>query len=291
MKKVIPILDSCTIIDSEHGDILVDRFKHYLEVHKNLVFPHRHSFYHFVVFTSGGGSHSIDFNKYEVEPWQIYFMSPGQIHTWNFDSDVDGYIVNFEADFFQSFLLKPDYLEGFSFFAGADHANVQNLPPAVRTDVETVCKQLYAQVNEAENKNIDFQRVLLLSLLMLVEQQATTKQSQQFQTHNMVVLRNFQKLVEAHYLHKRMPKDYAEMLFITPNHLNAICKELIGAQAGEVIRERILLEAKRLLVSGEVNISQIANELNFNDNSYFTKFFKKYTGLTPEQFKKEYTGS
>jgi len=288
MKEVIPILDSCTLTDHDHSDILVDHLKHYLDAHQNLVFPHRHSFYHFVIFTAGSGSHSIDFNKYEVAPWHIYFMSPGQIHTWDFDDNVDGYIVNFEKDFFQSFLLKPDYLDGFSFFAGSGNVNVKILPAAIRTDVEVVCKQLYQQVNLTPNKNFDFQRVLLLSLLLLVEQQTPVTQLQQFQTHNMVVLRNFQKLVEENYLFKKMPKDYAEMLFITPNHLNAICKELIGAQAGEVIRERILLEAKRLLVSGEVNISQIANELNFNDNSYFTKFFKKYSGSTPEQFKKDY---
>jgi AraC family transcriptional activator of pobA len=288
MKEVIPILDSCMLTDNERGDILVDRLKHYLNAHKNLVFPHRHSFYHFVIFTSGGGTHAIDFNKYKVTPWQIYFMSPGQIHTWDFDDDVDGYIVNFEKDFFQSFLLKPDYLEVFPFFSGINSSNVKAIPREVRADVEIICKQLYSQVNSVQNKNIDFQKVLLLSLLMLVEQHMAVTQLPQFQTHSMVVLRNFQKLVEENYLLKRMPKDYAELLFITPNHLNAICKELIGAQAGEVIRERILLEAKRLLVSGEVNISQIANELNFNDNSYFTKFFKKYSGLTPEQFKRDY---
>ncbi|WP_316828656.1 helix-turn-helix transcriptional regulator [Pedobacter miscanthi] len=288
MKDLIPILDSCTLTDNKRADILVDHLQNYLDKHQNLVFPHRHKFYHFVIFTSGTGSHSIDFNTYEVVPWQIYFMSPGQVHTWEFEAGVDGYIVNFEKDFFQSFLLKPDYLENFSFFTGTDHANVKELPFEIRGAVEMICKQLYAQVNDPFNKNTDFQKVLLLSLLMLVEQHTPVTQSPQFQTHNMVVLRNFQNLVEVHYLLKRLPKDYAELLHITPNHLNAICKELIGTQAGEVIRERILLEAKRLLVSGEVNISQIANELNFNDNSYFTKFFKKYAGLTPEQFKKEH---
>jgi AraC-like DNA-binding protein len=289
MKKLIPILDSCTLTDNKRADILVDRLQNYLDKHRNLVFPHRHKFYHFVLFTSGTGSHSIDFNTYSVTPWQIYFMSPGQVHTWEFDAGIDGYIVNFERDFFQSFLLKPDYLDSFSFFTGTDHSNVKELPAEIRNAAEVICKQLYAQVNDSLDKNIDFQKVLLLSLLMLVEQHTPALQLQQFQTHNMVVLRNFQNLVEEHYLLKRLPKDYAEMLHLTPNHLNAICKELIGTQAGEVIRERVLLEAKRLLVSGDVNISQIANELNFNDNSYFTKFFKKYTGLTPEQFKKEHS--
>jgi len=82
------------------------------------------------------------------------------------------------------------------------------------------------------------------------------------------------------------PKDYAELLYITPNHLNALCKDLLGIQAGEVIRNRILLEAKRLLTNPLLTITEIALQLNFNDNSYFTKFFKKSTGITPEEFRK-----
>jgi AraC family transcriptional activator of pobA len=60
---------------------------------------------------------------------------------------------------------------------------------------------------------------------------------------------------------------------------------MLGRPAGEVIRERVLLEAKRLLVSSAIGIAEIAWELQFKDNSYFTKFFKKYTGTTPEEFR------
>ena len=84
-----------------------------------------------------------------------------------------------------------------------------------------------------------------------------------------------------------MPKDYASLLYITPNHLNALCKELLGESAGELIRKRIILEAKRLLVIKDYSIAEVAYELNFNDNSYFTKFFKKIEGMTPEDFRKK----
>src|SRR3982751_2927759 len=69
-------------------------------------------------------------------------------------------------------------------------------------------------------------------------------------------------------------------------HLNSLCRDLLGISAGEVIRERIVLEAKRLLVNGGLSITEIAYRLNFQDNSYFTKFFKKYAGATPEDFRR-----
>jgi AraC-like DNA-binding protein len=62
---------------------------------------------------------------------------------------------------------------------------------------------------------------------------------------------------------------------------------VLGLSAGEVIRNRTLLEAKRLLTNPRLNISEIAFNLNFSDNSYFTKFFKKIEGITPEEFRKK----
>ena len=78
------------------------------------------------------------------------------------------------------------------------------------------------------------------------------------------------------------------MLFVTPGHLNALCKELLGIPAGEYIRNRVLLEAKRLLVNFELSVSGVARELNFADSSYFVRFFKKYTGQTPESFRRTF---
>jgi AraC family transcriptional regulator, transcriptional activator of pobA len=106
-------------------------------------------------------------------------------------------------------------------------------------------------------------------------------------SYNQTLLKNFKKLIDANFTRLKLPKDYADLLYITPNHLNAICKDLLGMQAGEVIRNRTLLEAKRLLTNPQLNIAGIAFELNFSDNSYFTKFFKKTEGITPEEFRKK----
>jgi AraC family transcriptional regulator, transcriptional activator of pobA len=95
-------------------------------------------------------------------------------------------------------------------------------------------------------------------------------------------------LIEKHFNELRLPKQYAALLFITANHLNALCKEMLGKTAGDLIRERIILEAKRLLTNADMTVTQIAYELNYKDNSYFNRFFKKETGLTPDDFRKKY---
>ena len=128
MLQNIPLYDICSLSDINQDDILVSRFAPYLDTHKNLVATHRHTFYHLVLFTAGAGTHTIDFESFEVKPRQIYFMIPGQVHSWAFKGVTDGYIINFSASFIQSFLLQHGYLDNFSFFSGNLTDAVINLP-------------------------------------------------------------------------------------------------------------------------------------------------------------------
>jgi len=65
-----------------------------------------------------------------------------------------------------------------------------------------------------------------------------------------------------------------------------LCNDFLGISAGTLIRERVILEAKRLLINRDLMVAEIAEKLNFADQSYFIKFFKKYEGITPEKFRK-----
>jgi len=291
MKSAIPVYDICNLSEFKQHDILISRFSPYLAIHDNLHLAHKHSFYHLLLFTEGGGSHSIDFKSFAVRPYQIYFMIPGQVHSWSFEGKVDGYVVNFSVPFFQSFLLKPDYLEQFPFFNGVLEDAVIDLPEAIRPKVLAIFGQLIAESESGQRLGLDMVKALLLQLFITVGRLSFEKRPGSVTPFNYTLLKNFQKLIEKHCTTLRLPKEYAGLLYITPNHLNALCKEALGISAGEVIRNRIVLEAKRLLVNLKLTIAEIAYTLNFEDNSYFTKFFKKQAGLTPEEFRKEALGT
>jgi AraC family transcriptional activator of pobA len=286
MKKAFPIYDICALSDHQHEDLLVSRFAPYLQKHQNLSLPHKHTFYHVVLFTKGGGTHAIDFKSFPVKPYQIYFMAPGQVHRWNFEGPVDGYIINFSASFFQSFLLRPDYLDSFLFFTGNIDDEVVNLPQQAQLKVVDLFEQLIQESAQLNKMGMDIIRVLMLQLFILVARESPNSSLTTAPNYNYTLLQSFRKLTDMNFATLKLPKDYAALLYITPNHLNALCNDLLGISAGEVIRNRVILEAKRLLVNLELTITAIANKLNFTDNSYFTKFFKKYTGLTPEEFRK-----
>lgn len=285
MKTEIPVIANCTIDPKDPDSFLVEDLGSYVDAHRNMIFPHKHSFYHFVVFTAGSGSHTIDFKHYPIQAQQAYFMAPGQVHTWNFKGDEQGFIVNFQSDFFQSFLLNTAYLTRFSFLSGQIDDCIIELPEA---HFQLICQQLTELIRlKKDDAAPDLLRTMLLATLLYFEQSARKLEiSTVPHTYNTTIYHNFRKLVDQEYKEIRLPKDYAELLYITPNHLNAICKDYIGQPAGEIIRARVVLEAQRLLINKKLSISEIASELQFSDNSYFTKFFKKQTGITPEEFRK-----
>jgi AraC family transcriptional activator of pobA len=287
-KDRFPVYDISHLVEFKQDDILISQFSPYLKIHKNLQQAHKHTFYHLVFFTEGAGSQTIDFQKFEVKPHQIYFMVPGQVHNWAFEGKVDGYVVNFSPKFFQSFLLKPDYLEQFPFFSGNANEAVINVEENLRIKVIGLFEKLLIETVENQRTALDMIRLLLLELFILIGRTVITPQLKQASPYNLTLLKNFKNLIEINYINNRLPKDYAELLYITPNHLNALCNDLLGMPAGEVIRNRVVLEAKRLLINPQLGITEVANHLNFVDNSYFTKFFKKQAGITPEEFRKQF---
>jgi len=285
-KAQFPVYDISSLSNFTKEDILISRFAPYLAVHKNLLLPHKHDFYHLVFFTAGAGSHIIDFQSFPVSPHQIYFMIPGQVHSWNFTGPVDGYVINFSEQFFNSFLHRADYLDQFPFFSGSSIDQVIEVPIDSESRTSNLFEQLIKESETPERMSADMVRVLMLELFITISRLQTEKPATDQLSYNYTLLKNFQKLIDKNFTKLRMPHEYAAMLYITPNHLNALCNDVLGISAGEVIRKRVTLEVKRLLVNFDLSISEIAGQLNFPDNSYFTKFFKKQEGLSPEEFRK-----
>jgi len=287
--KIFPVYSICSLSASASlpEDFIADNFAHYLQEHKNLHFPHKHSFYHLVYFTKGSGSHSIDFVNFPVKAGQIYFMVPGQVHDWNFKNVPDGFIVNFSEQYINALIADTRYLDQFSFFSGIAAQQVINIPVKAQPAVEQLLSTIISEAQGDKLQKDDMIRTALLQLFILVNRSTNHEKTTTAGNYNSLLLQNFRKLIDQQYKKLKLTKEYAALLYVTPNHLNALSKHVTGQSAGELIRDRVLLEAKRLLVNAQLNISEIARELDFADNSYFARFFKKYTGLTPDEFRKQ----
>ena len=287
MAKKMPTYSICNLLGADRcmTEIVVTRLRDFVDSHRDIQFPHRHDFYQIVLFTRGGGQHSIDFRQYEVVPHQVYYMAPGQIHTWNFDAETDGYLVSFNESFFTSMYHNPHYIREFPLFNHISGTSVNTLDMTCCAEVEQTFAQMLEEFDKGDDYATDILRGMLVVILVRLSRVAPDTFKEGASRHNLVLMRQFEKLIEIHFREKRLPKEYAEMMFVTPNHLNALSNNVIGKSAGELIRERILLEAKRLLANSDLMIGQIAETLRFEDNAYFTRFFKKYMGTTPEGFR------
>ncbi|MBY0067713.1 AraC family transcriptional regulator [Empedobacter falsenii] len=289
-KKLFPTYDICNLNTEKNSNELfsVDRFRGYVDSNPHLQEVHNHNYYHLVYFTEGSGEHLIDFEKFEAKSGTMYFMKPGQVHQWYFKEKYDGFVVNFSDNFFDWIGINSSILQKFRFLQSIlvkDH--VVEISPDVQEKISSYFEEMInenQENNQFSNLKIGFH---LMNLFIDIERslEAVNVKTNDYQS---VLLHNFQSLIEQNFKTKKLPKEYAELLYITPNHLNALCKDVLTTSAGELIRSRIVLEAKRLLVNKEISVTEIAYLLNFQDASYFVKFFKKYTEFTPEQFRKQY---
>jgi AraC-like DNA-binding protein len=286
VRSEIPIYDINNFREYKTQGLVASRFGHYSKTHAHLHSPHRHSFYHLVFFTQGSGHHHIDFKQFDVKPTSMYFMVPGQVHSWSFQSEPDGYIINFSKDYFNAFLSNTAYFQNFSIFSGIADQQVITVNEDTSDALIASFEEILGEGAITGLLRDDLVRTLLLQIFIKAERASGHKIEVTANSYNHTIFRNFQKLIAEHYTTLKLPKEYAALLYITPNHLNALCKDIMGASAGELIREQVILEAKRLLINLDLSVAEIADKLNFNDHSYFIKFFKKQEGLTPEKFRK-----
>lgn len=290
MTKKMPTYSICNLQGADRcmTEVVVTRLREFINTHRDIQFPHRHDFYQIVLFTRGGGRHSIDFQQYLAQQHQVYYMAPGQIHTWDFDEKTDGYLVNFNESLFTSLYQNPHYVREFPLFSNISGISANILDMKCCAEVEQTFAEMLEEFEKGGDYKLDIIRGLLTIILVRLSRVIPDTFKEGVTKHNIVLMRQFEKLIEQHYREKRLPKEYAEMMFLTPNHLNALTNNVMGKSAGEIIRERILLEAKRMLANSDLMVGQIAEALNFEDNAYFTRFFKKYLGITPEGFRVAY---
>ena len=104
-------------------------------------------------------------------------------------------------------------------------------------------------------------------------------------TNKNSIVERFLELVHEHYREERMISYYADRMCLTPKYLSKIVKDNTGRPASEWIENYIILEARAMLQNSDMTIQQIAQSLNFPNQSFFGKYFKRATGMSPKQYR------
>lgn len=271
--------------------LYVNVLKDHLRDHKEAIAPpHKHSFFLVVAFSRGEGVHEVDFERYTVQPGSIFFLAPGQFHHWELSADADGFIFFHSQEFFDIGHTQQSILQ-FPFFSSQLNSNKLHLSIA---QFPPVLMQFRAIWEEYQSPGKWGRRAYLLAQLnqlYIYLSRAYIDQDAEVPVHISRYsdhLRELEKLIEANFTTEKAPAFYADRLHMTVRHLNRIVQESLGKTTTELVTDRVILEAKRLLVHTSMSIARVAETLGYVDYPYFSRVFKKGTGKPPVAFAKLY---
>ena len=218
----------------------------------------------------------------------IIHISKGQVNAFQFNDKLKGFIVLFTEDYLKKQLNSLPKNEIDRLFNAQLFSPIMQVPRT--SNVAEYIQLFYEEYRDTEE---DYNQESTYNALysIIFSKLERLKQYQTFHLKHSDKLNtflNFKALLETNYKQSRNADFYAEKLNITYKHLNTISKNIISLTAKQFIDAFLVLEAKRLLMNSEIKSTELAYLLGFEEPTNFVKYFKKHTGFTPNQFKKEY---
>lgn len=242
---------------------------------------HRHDHEELWIITHGNPEHSVDFQSEVLEAPVIVYVAQGKVHSLIPDQHTRGWLIRYRSDFIPQ--------SRFNFYSGFSEKMLYPLShDYCSTTLHSLSEIMLKESMEAEP---DYQvlRHLLSAILAKLEKDARTEYLNETGAANprLITFNNFLKILEDNFHRPEGAAFYAEKLNMTARNLNLITQASFGKTATEIIETRKLIEARRLLLNSEKSVSEIGFELGYNEKSYFTRVFKKRTGVTPTEFREQ----
>ena len=274
-----------TLVNPQNGNLAFKLFS----FEDNSYFDHlqRHNYYSLIWLTTGRGTLKADFSEYAFEQNTLFAFSPYQPFMFSAGDGVKGIALHFHPDFF---CIHKHHQEV------ACHGVLFNniyQPPFVSVDEQssaTLSHVIEQMKTEMQNADVA-QNELLVSYLKIFLITASRLKAHQHPKATLAnntepfVLQNLKDAIERHYRTKHSAGEYAEVLNISPKALAKITKAHFNKTLTNLISERIIIEAKRELYLTNKPVKEIANELGYDDEYYFSRFFKANADISPQIYR------
>ena len=206
----------------------------------------------------------------------------GQLHLFEDWQDIEGYCILFTEDYFLPLFQNKNILFELSYLDNLYTNPFLKIGNDTKLKLQPIIDLLYKE------KSNEIIQALLFVLLKLIQSLYSNNETPFVSKHQMVIFKQFKNLVALNFNKKVALTNYANQLNITAHYLNSIVKSVCNKTASDIIKERILLEAKQLLQFSDYTITEITYKLGFEDSSYFARYFKKNTALAPLEFRKQH---
>jgi len=246
--------------------------------------PHQHKFYQIVFFENDGGVHIIDGNEYEIKKKTIHFISPNHIHQLKIAKKSAGIVCMFKEELFFINNETKKFLDEVDFFSNWNKDPVLEVDEDQFTELKQVLELLKEEYN-SHNPSKNEVMFMFLKIFLIKAARYSVNYKRETKITRGDLVEQFLGLIEENHINNYSINFYASQLNISPTYLNRIIKDVYGKNVSELINERKILEAKRILRFSSNSIKEIAYNLGFEDPSYFSRFFKKHTNSTPISYR------
>lgn len=232
---------------------------------------------------------SIKYNliNYNIPKDALFIIHPGIVHGLTMANRLPAISIGFTHEFLAASMLHKKHAAAMNFLSAQSNP-LFTLTAKEAATLHAMMHYLKEMYNNNEHPFKDDMVHHGFNLFML-EVAAIAKKyrsnEEQGTTRKEDILLGFLKQLAAHFKEERSVQYYASALFITPKHLTKTVKELTNKTCGEFIDEMVITEAKILLGDLSYSVGQVADHLHFSDQFFFSKFFKRRTGLSPKEYR------
>jgi AraC-like DNA-binding protein len=248
----------------------------------SLQIPHRQEGYNVSLLLKGSITRYIDFERYEVHAPAIICVGPEQINQYESAEDAEMICISFTQDFLITEMKRWVACWECMFtkvIMNADEKDMEEL----RTYADLMLREFGA---DKPKKDMIIRNLLNAFIITVARMRDSLASIMMADMNTNKLVEQFKSFVDTQFKEKTQVAQYAEMLAVTPGHLNDVIKSTTGRTAKQIIDEKRIMEAKRLLFWADHNLKEIAGQLSIEDDSYFNRYFKKHTGFTPSAFQR-----
>jgi AraC-like DNA-binding protein len=246
---------------------------------KEVKVPHRHYYQEIIWIKNGPATHQLDDECAEILPGTLIIVPRGRVHWFRPSKMVEGCAIRFRDTF-----LPTTASILFSQFLDHSHFVV---PPEGQPTIESLFSVMALEYRRFDQRRSNAIKFVLQALFAKFEDFKWCALEHQHPSFigKQRFWEEFNALVERYFRSGHAVGFYAQELGVSHRKLNEMTRSILGRTAAEIINERRILEARRLLLFTDLGVKEITFELGFEEHSYFTKVFKKMTGITPSDFK------
>lgn len=249
----------------------------------DVLLPHRKDYYQLVFVRRGGSRHWVDMRPYVLQDNTFYFTVPGQLMVKEEPQPLWGTTLAFSGEFLA--LQQHTALAKLPLLQNLHNAHELRLTAADAAFVEDILDKLAAEYHRPPGQWQHRMLAAYLEVLLIHLSRLYTQQFAAAAVADQLLLKNYRAKIEESFREQHEVGAYAALLHISAGYLSEVVKAQSGKPAITHIQERLVLEARRLLFHTPSSVKEIAFDLGFADASYFTRFFKRETGVTPAEYR------